>query len=193
MQEELEAIVQLENYDLITIAEMWDDSLNWNTTIEVCKLFRRDRQGKSSGWVVLYVSEVALLRNNHNQAESLWFETMEQTNKGHLVVTIYYRTPGQGESANSLVSATRNIALTRSQPDGSYQPHGWLLGRQHSELKTIQEALGVSWGYLSSPNRPTRDETSLDLVLTSAEESIKEAWAVATMFWLSLWSQEIRT
>lgn len=32
---------------------------------------------------------------------------------------------------------------------------------------------------------PTRDETLLDLVLTSAEEIIKEARAVATMFCLN--------
>ena len=41
-QEELEAMMHLESYDLVAITETWwDDSHNWNTTIEGNRLFRR--------------------------------------------------------------------------------------------------------------------------------------------------------
>ena len=43
-QEELETLICLENYDLVAITETWwDDSHNWNTTVEGYCIFRRDR------------------------------------------------------------------------------------------------------------------------------------------------------
>ena len=55
-QEELEATVQLENYNLIANTEMWWDELHsWNIGMEGYKLYRRDRQGRSGGGVDLYV------------------------------------------------------------------------------------------------------------------------------------------
>lgn len=46
-QEELEVIVELESYNLITITEMWrDESCDWSTVIDGYKLFMRDRQGE---------------------------------------------------------------------------------------------------------------------------------------------------
>ncbi|KAK4827442.1 hypothetical protein QYF61_017999 [Mycteria americana] len=49
-QEELEAIVQLENYDIVAITETWcDDSHNWSAAVDGYKLFRRDRQGRRGG------------------------------------------------------------------------------------------------------------------------------------------------
>jgi len=49
-QEELEAIVQQEMYDIPAIAETW-----FCASVTVCKLFRRDRQGSRIGGMVLYV------------------------------------------------------------------------------------------------------------------------------------------
>ena len=43
-QDELETVMHLESYDLVAITETWwDDSHNWNTTINGYWLFRRDR------------------------------------------------------------------------------------------------------------------------------------------------------
>jgi len=43
-QEELEAIVLLESYDLISITETWwDESHDWNVALDGYRLFRRDR------------------------------------------------------------------------------------------------------------------------------------------------------
>ncbi|KAK4832941.1 hypothetical protein QYF61_026584 [Mycteria americana] len=46
-REDLEAIVQQENYDIVAITETWcDDSHNWSAAMDGYKLFRRDRQGR---------------------------------------------------------------------------------------------------------------------------------------------------
>ncbi|KAJ7420326.1 hypothetical protein BTVI_21858 [Pitangus sulphuratus] len=46
-QEELEAIVQQESYDVVAITETWwDDSHDWGAAMDGYKLFRRDRQGQ---------------------------------------------------------------------------------------------------------------------------------------------------
>lgn len=46
-QEELETMVQLENYYLIAIPETcWDEEHNWNSTVEGYKLSRRNRLGR---------------------------------------------------------------------------------------------------------------------------------------------------
>ncbi|PKU46846.1 nipped-b-like protein [Limosa lapponica baueri] len=57
-QEELEAVVQQENYDIVTITETWwDDTHNWSAALDGYKLFRRDRPGRRGGGVALYVRE----------------------------------------------------------------------------------------------------------------------------------------
>lgn len=53
----LEAMVHLENCDLIGVIERWWDELhNWSKTVEGYKLFGRDRQGRSGRrvWTVVY-------------------------------------------------------------------------------------------------------------------------------------------
>ncbi|KAK4810520.1 hypothetical protein QYF61_004483 [Mycteria americana] len=57
-KQEWEAIVQLENYDVIAITETWwDDSHNWSAATDGYKPFRRDRQGRRGGGVALYLRE----------------------------------------------------------------------------------------------------------------------------------------
>ncbi|PKU36737.1 nipped-b-like protein [Limosa lapponica baueri] len=49
-QEELEATMLLESYDIVAITETWwDESYNWNVAIEGYKLFRSDRRGMRGG------------------------------------------------------------------------------------------------------------------------------------------------
>jgi len=51
-QKELEAIMQMENYDIVATMEVWwDDSHSW----ECCdyQLFKRDRQGRKGSGVAL--------------------------------------------------------------------------------------------------------------------------------------------
>jgi len=55
-QEEMEAIIRQDGYDLVTVTEMWwDDSNVWSAAMDGYKLFRRDRQGKRDSGVALYV------------------------------------------------------------------------------------------------------------------------------------------
>ncbi|PKU33270.1 mitochondrial fission process protein 1 [Limosa lapponica baueri] len=57
-QEELEATVQQESYDVVAIMEMWwDDSHDWSAALDGYKLFRRDRRGRRGGEAALYVRE----------------------------------------------------------------------------------------------------------------------------------------
>ena len=99
-QEELETVICLKIYDLVAITETWwDDSHNWNTTVEGNYFFRRDRLGRKGGEITLYVKdwidcEELPLKINEKQAESLWVRIR---NKGHLVVGVCYRPPDQGE------------------------------------------------------------------------------------------------
>ena len=73
----MEAMVQLDIYDLIVTEAWWDRSCNWNTVIEGYKLFRRDSQGRRRQGVDLYGREkidckTMPQRNRHRQVESLW-------------------------------------------------------------------------------------------------------------------------
>ena len=57
-QEELEAMMQQENYDVMAITETWwDVSHDWSVPIDGYKLFRRDRQGRRGGGVALYIRD----------------------------------------------------------------------------------------------------------------------------------------
>ncbi|KAK4822208.1 hypothetical protein QYF61_011849 [Mycteria americana] len=63
-QEELEAIVQQENYDFVAITETWwDDSHDWSAAMDGYKLFRRDRQGRRGRGVAL-LGSVSIVWNS---------------------------------------------------------------------------------------------------------------------------------
>ena len=75
-QEELEAIVQQDSYDLVAIiGTWWDDSHDWSAAMDGYKLFRRDRRGKRGGGVALYVRDFfdcIELDNCDDKVECLW-------------------------------------------------------------------------------------------------------------------------
>ena len=57
-QEELEAILQQANCDLVAVTEtQWDCSYDWSAAMDGYKLFRRDRQRRRDGGMALYVRE----------------------------------------------------------------------------------------------------------------------------------------
>lgn len=93
-QDKLEAIVQLENYDLIAITETWwDKSHSWKFGIEGYKLCRRDRQGRMGGSVAVRVKkwldcEEFPLRNSQEQDKNLWVKIKDWNNKGYHI--FYY-------------------------------------------------------------------------------------------------------
>jgi len=77
-QEELEATVLLESYDLVAITEnWWHESHDWRMAIDGYRLFKRDMQGRRGRGVALYIMksiqcEELFLKNSHEQIESLW-------------------------------------------------------------------------------------------------------------------------
>jgi len=57
-QEELETIIQQDDYDLVTITETWWDNLHdWHAVMGGYRLFRKDRPTRRGGGVALYVKE----------------------------------------------------------------------------------------------------------------------------------------
>ncbi|KAK4824014.1 hypothetical protein QYF61_009605 [Mycteria americana] len=74
-EEELEAIVQQKNYDIVAVTETWwGDSHNWSAAMDGYKLFRRDRQGRRGGGV-------ALPRNQDEEANELFYKQLGEASR----------------------------------------------------------------------------------------------------------------
>ncbi|PKU32378.1 mitochondrial fission process protein 1 [Limosa lapponica baueri] len=105
-QEELEAIVHQENYDVVAITGMWwDDSHDWSAALDGYKLFRRDRQGRRRGGVALYVRECyecQELNDGDNRVECLWVRIRGRANKADIVVGVCYRLTNQDVEVNEI-------------------------------------------------------------------------------------------
>jgi len=57
-QEELEAIIQQDGYDLVVITETrWDNSHDWHAVMDGFRIFRKDRPTRRGGGVALYMRE----------------------------------------------------------------------------------------------------------------------------------------
>ncbi|KAK4810586.1 hypothetical protein QYF61_007323 [Mycteria americana] len=119
-QEELEAIVHQENYDMVAITETWwDDSHNWSAAIDGYKLFKRDRQGRRGGGVALYVRECLdslELNDGDDRVGCLWVRIRGKANKADIVVGACYRPPNQDEETDEIFykqlgEASRSLAL----------------------------------------------------------------------------------
>ena len=107
-QEELEAIVQQENYDIVSIMETWwDDLHNWSAAMDGYELFRRDRQGRRGGGVALYVRECfdcLELDDGNDRVECFWVRIRGKANKADIMVGVCYRPPNQDEEADEIFS-----------------------------------------------------------------------------------------
>ncbi|KAK4829368.1 hypothetical protein QYF61_003295 [Mycteria americana] len=119
-QEELEAIVHQENYDMVAITETWwDDLHNWSAAMDGYKLFRRDRRGRRGGGVALYVRECLdslELDDGDDRVECLWVRIRGKANKADIVVGVCYRPPNQDDEADKLFykqlgEASQSLAL----------------------------------------------------------------------------------
>jgi len=105
-QEELEAIVQQDSYDLVTITEMWwDDSHDWSDATDDYKIFRRDRRGKRGSGVALYVRDCfdcIELDDCDDKVECLWVKMRGKANKADILLGVCYRPPNQDEEADKV-------------------------------------------------------------------------------------------
>jgi len=105
-QEELEAIVQQDSYDLVTIAETWwDDCHDWSVVMDGYKLFRGDRRGRRDGDMALYVRDCfncTELNVCDDQIECLWVKIRGKANKADILLWICYRPPNQDEEVDEV-------------------------------------------------------------------------------------------
>jgi len=181
-QDELEAIVLLESYNLIAITETWwDESHDWNVALDVYWLFRRDRRRRRGGGIALYIkktlqSEELSLKNNHQQVKSLWVGIGERGNKGNLVVGVYYRPPDQEELTDDafflqLQETLHSQALVLrgdfNHPDICWKSNTESCRQSSRFLECIED------NFLNQViSTPTRGDAILDLVVTNASELV---------------------
>ena len=145
----------------------------------ITSFFRRDTQGRRGGGVALYVKKwidckKLPMRNSHDQTESLWVTIRDQTNKGHLVVGVYYTLiTGSLVTRSSCFSCKRcHLQALVLMGDFNHPNVCW---------ETTQQAAsnpGYSWikdNFLVQVlNRPDRGKALLGLVLNSAADIIKD-------------------
>jgi len=105
-QEELEAVVLLENKDIVAVTETWwGDSHNWSAAMGGYKLFRRNRQARRGGGVALYVRECfdcLVPDDGDDKVECLWVKIRGKANKTDIMVGICYRPPNWDEEADEI-------------------------------------------------------------------------------------------
>jgi len=121
-QEELEAIVQQDSYDLVANTVMWwDDSHDWSAAMDGYKLFRRDRGGKRAGGVSLYVRDsfdCMKLNDCDDKVECLSVKTRGNANKADIQLGVFYRPPNQEIEAEEvfykrLAEVSQSLALAQ--------------------------------------------------------------------------------
>uniref|UniRef100_A0A8B9CU89 Reverse transcriptase domain-containing protein n=1 Tax=Anser brachyrhynchus TaxID=132585 RepID=A0A8B9CU89_9AVES len=176
-QEELDAIVQREGYDLVAITETWwDHSHDWSAAMSGYRLFRRDRQHRRGGGVALYIREcfdVEELEAGNDKVESLWVRIRGKANKASILVGVCYRPPNQDEETDEefyrqLAEAAKSSALVLvgdfNFPDISWKHNT----AQRKQSRRFLE--GVEDSFLTQLVRePTRGGAPLDLLFTNRE------------------------
>lgn len=102
--------MQLQSFDLISITEvLWNSSHDWNVVMKGYTLFRRDRPGRHSGGIALFVQQhleciELCLGVDDEQVEGLWAQIKEQVSKGDTAVGTYYRLPDKVEEGDEAFS-----------------------------------------------------------------------------------------
>ncbi|PKU39951.1 rna-directed dna polymerase from mobile element jockey-like [Limosa lapponica baueri] len=142
-QEELEAIVWHESYDVVAITEMWWDELNdWSATMDGYKLFRRDSRGDTE-CIDSYIAAIE---------EGICFREMRMV----VMAIRSVSSPGQGPMGMVHTVDLPGQAMIQEQlPSGndSKQLHGYgvqdsaWLDKSHILIYAAQTASFVSIGH----------------------------------------------
>ncbi|KAK4810488.1 hypothetical protein QYF61_004268 [Mycteria americana] len=160
-QEELEAIVHQENYDMVAITETWwGDSHNWTAAMDGYKLLRRDRRGRRGGGVALYVRECLdslELDDGDDRVECLWVRIRGKANKADIVL---------GEASRSLALV---LVGDFNLPDVCWKYNT-------AERKQSRRFLErVADNFLTQlVSEPTREGAPLDLLFTNREGLVSD-------------------
>ncbi|KAK4815716.1 hypothetical protein QYF61_006754 [Mycteria americana] len=180
-QEELEAIVHQENYDMVAITETWwDDSHNWSAAMDGYKLFRRDRRGRRGGGVALYVTECLdslELDDGDDRVECLWVRIRGKANKADIVVGVCYRPPNQDEETDELFykqlgEASRSLVLVLVG-DFNLPDFCWKYNTaERKQSRRFLECVADDNFLTQLVSEPTREGAPLDLLFTNRERFV---------------------
>ncbi|XP_075302833.1 uncharacterized protein LOC142365677 isoform X1 [Opisthocomus hoazin] len=183
-QEELEAIVQQNSYNLVAITETWwDSSCDCHAVMDGYRLFRKDRPTRRGGGVVLYVREQLecielCLGEDEERVESLWVRIKGQPHVGDVIVGVYYRPPDQEEEVDEafyrqLQAASQSQALVLmgdlNHPDISWEDHT----ARHMQSRRLLQSIDDNF-LMQVVEEPTRRGALLDLVLTNKEGLVED-------------------
>ncbi|PKU46089.1 adaptin ear-binding coat-associated protein 1 [Limosa lapponica baueri] len=180
-QEELEAIMLLESYDIAAVTETWsDESYNWRVGIEGCSEGTDEEGGVEVSpsmykeWIECEeISPKPSLGTDEDVVESLWVRIKGQANMKDTVVGVYYRPPDQDGEVDEafynqlkVVWQLQALVLTGdfNHPDICWK--GYTAKHLHSRrfLQCIDNSF-----LTQLVEEPTRREALLDLVLTNRE------------------------
>ena len=178
---ELKCLTAQENFDIITIAETFLDTVNIDLVCEYqlqgYKLFNRDRINRRGGGVAIYVKNClnpTLITHHNNNSEIISVTIL--TLLRPLNITVVYRRPGQTidedcEMYNTLTDTLQNndsvIVGDFNLPNINWQNHTGVESESHRLLTFIDD------NFLHQHVRhPTRDNNILDLVISSQEHLI---------------------
>ncbi|PKU29972.1 hypothetical protein llap_19725 [Limosa lapponica baueri] len=176
-QDELEAIVQQDSYDVVTITETWwDDCHDQNAVVNGYKLFRRDRQGRRGGSVALYVRECfdcIELDSSDDKVECLWVRMKGRQIREIFVLGACYRPPNQDEEADEVfwkwlaeVSQSPALGLVG---DFNLLDICWKYNMAESrKARRFLECMEDNF-LTQLVGKPTRGGASLDLLFTNRE------------------------
>ncbi|PKU43055.1 rna-directed dna polymerase from mobile element jockey- hypothetical protein [Limosa lapponica baueri] len=173
-QDELEAMVQQDSYDVVAFTETWwDESHNWNAEMNGYKLFRRNRRGRG---VVLYIRECfdcIELDTSDDKVECLWIKMKGKANKGDFVLGVCYRPPNQDEEADEVFY--KRLAEVSQSPafvligDFNLPDICWKYNTAESrQARRFLECMEDNF-LTQLVGEPTRGGTSLDLLFTNRE------------------------
>ncbi|GAB0181938.1 hypothetical protein GRJ2_000659100 [Grus japonensis] len=176
-QEELEAIVQRKNYDIVANMETrWDDLHNWAAAMDGYELFRRDRKGRKGSGVVLCVNECfgcLELNDGDDRVECLWVRIRGKANKADIMVGFCHRPPNQDEEAGKIFykqlgEVSRSLVLVLvgdfNLPDVYWKYNTAERNQSRRFLACVED------NFLTQLVRePAREGTLLDLLLANRE------------------------
>ncbi|PKU41370.1 adaptin ear-binding coat-associated protein 1 [Limosa lapponica baueri] len=176
-QEELEAIVWQESYDVVAITETWwDDSHDWSAAMDGYKPFRKDRQGRRGGGVALYVREGYECRElieGNSRVECLWVRIRGRASKADIVVGVCYRPPNQDVEVDDIFykqlgEVSKSLALVLvgefNLPDISWAQNT----AEREQSRRFLECVGDNF-LTQLVREPTREGALLDLLFINRE------------------------
>ncbi|RMC06534.1 hypothetical protein DUI87_15971 [Hirundo rustica rustica] len=177
IQEELEAMVQQQSYDVVAITETWwDESHSWSTALDGYKLFRRDRKGRRGGGVALYIKkafDVIGIESKEDGVEYPWVRIKGKANQADILLGVCYCPPNQEEEVDNLfykqlgnVSGSSALVLVGdfNLPDICWE----LNTAEKRQSRKFLECMEDNF-LLQLVGEPTRGRTMLDLLFANRD------------------------